>query len=329
MTEIFTRTHALRQWLTTQLHTDNWTLTSASADASFRRYWRVTLPERTLIAMDAPPPIEDCGRFADLAQRFRAVGVNTPEVFAEDRAQGFLLLTDFGHQTYLDVLTAATADRLYGDALGALAIIQTCGATADLPVYDAAFLQRELALFDEWFIEKLLGLELTAAEQTLLAQVNNLLIANALEQPQVCVHRDFHSRNLMYTARANPGVLDFQDAVLGPVTYDLVSLLRDCYIAWPEQQVTEWALGYYQLARQSGILRTEQPEQFLRWFERMGMQRHLKVCGIFARLHLRDGKSHYLADVPRILNYLVEVAGRDPELTALQQFLIERVLPFY
>ncbi|MBK1693777.1 aminoglycoside phosphotransferase [Chromatium weissei] len=321
------RNHALRQWLTTQLHPNNWTLTPASSDASFRRYWRVTLPKRTLIAMDAPPPIEDCGRFADLAEQFRAVGINTPEIFAADRARGFLLLTDFGRQTYLDVLTSTTADRLYGDALGALAIMQTCVPTANLPIYDAAFLQRELALFDEWFIEKMLGLELTAAEQTLLTRVNNLLIANALEQPQVCVHRDFHSRNLMRTARANPGVLDFQDAVLGPVTYDLVSLLRDCYIAWPTQRVTEWALGYHQLARQSGILRTEQPEQFLRWFDRMGMQRHLKVCGIFARLHLRDGKSHYLADLPRILNYLVEVAERDSELTAFRAFLIERVMP--
>lgn len=328
MIDFSDRHHALRDWLTAQLHTDDWTLAPASADASFRRYWRVTQPERTLIVMDAPPP-EHCGRFAALARDWRGIGLNTPEIYAADQAQGFLLLTDFGNQTYLDVLTAATADRLYGDALGALAIIQACGATADLPVYDAAFLQRELALFNEWFIKKLLGLALTAAEQTLLAQVNNLLIANALEQPQVCVHRDFHSRNLMFTKRGNPGVLDFQDAVLGPVTYDLVSLLRDCYIAWPEQRVTEWAVGYHQLARQTGILRTEQPEQFLRWFDRMGMQRHLKVCGIFARLHLRDGKSQYLADVPRILNYLVAVAGRDPELTALQQFLIERVLPFY
>ncbi len=309
------------------LRTEGFGLEPASSDASFRRYWRVSHQGATLIAMDAPPEHEDCGRYADLSRRFRAVGINTPEIHAEDRTQGFLLISDLGDRVYLGQLQDGNADRLYGDALGALATIQACGPVDGLPLYDAPFLLRELGLFREWLLERHLGLRLGEDETRMLDQVYAELVASALEQPRVCVHRDYHSRNLMVTEVGNPGVLDFQDAVVGPVTYDLVSLLRDCYITWPPERVMEWALGYFQLARQSGVLREQDPARFLRWFDLMGMQRHLKACGIFARLNIRDGKPHYLGDIPRTLGYVLEVAERYEELAELARFLSRRVLP--
>ncbi len=321
------RNETLKQWLAAQLDGEPFTLAPASSDASFRRYWRLTHASGTLIAMDAPPAVEDCGRYADLARRFRAIGLNTPEIHAEDREQGFLLISDLGDRVYLSQLNDQTADALYADALEALAIIQSRGPLDGLPLYDADFLRRELGLFREWFLEAHLGLRLDADERAMLDHVDDVLIASALEQPQVCVHRDFHSRNLMLTATANPGVLDFQDAVVGPLTYDLVSLLRDCYIVWPAARVRDWALGYRQRARQSGLLAEEDAGRFLRWFDLMGLQRHLKVCGIFARLNLRDGKPHYLDDLPLTLDYVRDVAGRYAELDGLSRLLAERVMP--
>lgn len=280
--------------------------------------------------MDAPPEHEDCGRFAELSRRFRAIGLNTPQIDAEDRAHGFLMLTDFGDRTYLSALDETTADRLYGDALGALAILQARGPLDGLPCYDAPFLRRELALFRDWFLGGLLGLTLAPGHATALARVEELLIEAALEQPRVCVHRDYHARNLMLTEVGNPGILDFQDAVVGPVTYDLVSLLRDCYVAWPPERVLEWALGYHRLARDGGLLREEDPARFLRWLDLMGVQRHLKACGIFARLHLRDDKPHYLGDIPRTLDYVRQVAAqRHHELGELHCLLEECVLPAF
>jgi len=317
----------LQQWLAEVLATDSFELTPASSDASFRRYWRIAREGTTLIAMDAPPAHEDCGRFADLSRSFRAIGVNTPEVHAENREQGFLLLSDLGNRVYLGELDADTAARLYADALDALAAIQTGGPVEGLPVYDAPFLQREMDLFGEWLLGRHLGIALDAGERAMFDRAHASLIESALEQPRVCVHRDYHSRNLMLSESANPGVLDFQDAVLGPVTYDLVSLLRDCYIAWPEERVRHWALGYLDKATRSGILRNVSAETFLRWLDLMGMQRHLKACGIFARLNHRDGKPHYLADLPRTLGYVIEVAERYPEFGDLAEFLRLRVLP--
>lgn len=317
----------LRQWLGRELGSDSFALAPASSDASFRRYWRVTHAGGSLIAMDAPPTHEDCGRFADLARRFRAIGLNTPEVHAEDIGQGFLLLSDLGDRLYLAQLTAESADALYADAMAALAIVQQRGPRAGLPLYDGPFLRREMELFREWLLERHLGLALDAAADARFDAVCRLLVESALEQPRVCVHRDFHSRNLMLTARDNPGVLDFQDAVLGPPTYDLVSLLRDCYIAWPEERVTGWALGYRDAAMRLGILEEVSPERFLRWFDLMGMQRHLKACGIFARLNHRDGKPGYLGDLPRTLGYLVLVAGRYPELAEFGHWLTDEVVP--
>lgn len=320
------RTDALKDWLVRVVGAEDFDLVPASSDASFRRYWRLIHGDRTLIAMDAPPPQEDCGRYADLSRRFRAIDVNTPEIHAEDREQGFLLISDLGDRVYLGELDDESADRLYGDALSALLRIQESGPTDGLPLYDAPFLLRELGLFREWFLERYLGLELSADESAMLDEVDALLVASALEQPRVCVHRDYHSRNLMVTERGNPGVLDFQDAVVGPVTYDLVSLLRDCYIAWPAEKVVDWSLGYQRLALQSGVLQEEDPERFLRWLDLMGLQRHLKVCGIFTRLKIRDGKPGYLKDLPLTLDYILDVAGRYPELAGLSALLRGKVL---
>ncbi len=225
----------LCRWVAGELGSEDFHLRPASSDASFRRYWRLVHQGASTILMDAPPPVEDCGRFADLSRRFRTIGLNTPAILAEDRANGFLMLTDFGDRVYLGELRDETADRLYGDALAALATIQACGPIAGLPSYDEPLLRRELALFRDWFLEALLGLSLSPEESAMLIAVDDCLVQNALAQPRVCVHRDYHSRNLMLIAGGdgNPGILDFQDAVVGPVTYDLVSLLRDCYVAWP------------------------------------------------------------------------------------------------
>lgn len=309
------RIKALEGWLRECVGVAPFTLHPASGDASFRRYFRLLFPDgASLIAMDAPPERERCDAFVDLAGRLAAFGVHVPRVHAHDLEQGFVLLEDLGERLYLDALDAGSVERLYGDALATLVVIQACGPRQDLPPYDAPLLRRELAIFPEWLLEHRLGLRLDTATRTLLADAFERLVDNALEQPVVCVHRDYHSRNLLLTRSHNPGVIDFQDAVLGPVTYDLVSLLRDCYIAWPRERVEGWAMGYFQLALQSGVVRPGDEARFLRWFDLMGMQRHLKAAGIFARLDCRDGKPGYLKEIPRTLGYVVEVAGRYPEL---------------
>ncbi len=315
----------MMEWAGAMLGTSDFLLEPASSDASFRRYWRVRVAKRTLILMDAPPEHEDCGRYADLARRFRAVGLHTPEIYAEDLEQGFLAISDLGDRVYLGELDERSAERLYGDALSALAVIQARGPLEGLPDYDGAFLRRELEIFRDWFLGRHLGIELTAGEQQGWERTAAILIASALEQPQVCVHRDYHSRNLMVTGPPSPGILDFQDAVRGPVTYDLVSLLRDCYIAWEPERVRDWALGYLGLAVRYGVCPETDPGRFLRWFDLMGVQRHLKACGIFARLHHRDGKPHYLADVPRTLAYIRDVSGAHPELADLSRLIGDRI----
>jgi aminoglycoside/choline kinase family phosphotransferase len=263
-----------------------------------------------------------------VAAQLAATGMHVPAILAQDLKQGFLLLEDLGSTHYLDVLDADSADRLYGDAMGALLSLQAGGPRDGLPPYDAALLQREMALFPDWLLERHLGLALDAAERAMLVESFALLTDNALAQPQVCVHRDYHSRNLLLPPSGQaPGVIDFQDAVIGPVTYDLVSLLKDCYIAWPQQRVDGWALGYFELAVQSGVLRAEHEDHFLRWFDLMGAQRHLKAAGIFARLNHRDGKPGYLNDIPRTLGYIVAAAARQPALHGLAELIDRRVLP--
>jgi len=323
------RLEKLKHWLESELDFSEYTLKPASADASFRRYFRVLHQGESLIVMDAPPDNEDSRPFIDVSRMLFDVGLNVPAVIDYDLEQGFLLLSDLGSRSYLDELNGDSVERLYGDALSALATIQTCiPGDAGLPAYDRALLLKEMELFREWLLGRHLGITPDAAQAATINAAFSLLVDNALQQPQVCVHRDYHSRNLMVRQRNNPGILDFQDAVVGPVTYDLVSLLRDCYIEWPRAQVEDWALGYQQLALQSGILREEHgdPVRFLRWFDLMGMQRHLKAAGIFARLNHRDGKSGYLGDIPRTLAYVVDVASRHDELAEFGVFVETQVM---
>jgi len=323
------RLEKLKHWLENELTFSEYTLKPASSDASFRRYFRVTHEGESWIVMDAPPQKEDSRPFIAVAKLLLEAGLNVPEVIDADLEQGYLLLSDLGSRPYLQELGEATVERLYGDALGALASIQTTRPEpGSLPPYDRRLLLAEQELFREWLVGRHLGIALTAEQSALCDRVFDRLAGNALAQPQVTVHRDYHSRNLMVTGRNNPGILDFQDAVTGAVTYDLVSLLRDCYIAWPRARVEEWALGYQELALQSGILREEHddPAQFLRWFDLMGMQRHLKAAGIFARLNHRDGKPGYLADIPRTLGYVTEVASRHDDLAEFGEFVQREVL---
>ncbi len=310
------RLDALQRWLSGVVGLPPFTLVPASGDASFRRYFRVTYDGRSVIAVDAPPAHEDNRPFVRVARQLLGWGLNAPQILAEEPQQGFLLVSDLGSALYLERLDENSVERLYGDALGALLVMQLRGAevAATLPPYDDALLRQELALFRDWYLGRHLQCQLTAAQQAVVDRTWETLVNNALEQPQVFVHRDYHSRNLLCTSVNNPGILDFQDAVWGPVTYDLVSLLRDCYIAWPRTRVEEWALGYLDLAHQSGVLRSRDEAQFLRWFDLMGVQRHLKASGIFARLNHRDAKPGYLADIPRTLGYVADVAARYPEL---------------
>lgn len=321
------RLEQLQRWLSDELGLPEYTIAPASADASFRRYFRILFDGESRIVMDAPPDKEDSRPFVSIGRQLRGIGLNVPEILAEDLQQGFLLLSDLGDRQYLDVLDAQNAGRLYGDAMGALATLQASGPGAQqLPPYDRELLWREMELFREWYLGKHLGLVLNPGEQKVLDETFELLVASALEQPAVSVHRDYHSRNLMVSEH-NPGILDFQDAVYGPLTYDLVSLLRDCYIAWPREQVEGWVSGYHDMAFEQGILGERQLERFLRWFDLMGVQRHLKATGIFARLNHRDGKPGYLNDIPRTLGYVVEVCGRYPQLRPLRALLEEHVLP--
>jgi hypothetical protein len=269
--------------------------------------------------MDAPPDKEDCRPFVDVAARLETAGLHVPHIHAADLAQGFLLLEDLGSVSYLQALDETTADRLYGDAIDALVRLQQAGVEG-LPPYDEALLRRELQLFPEWLLERHLGLALSEDERRVLDRTFDLLVENALEQPVVCVHRDYHSRNLMVVSERNPGIIDFQDAVAGPITYDLVSLLRDCYIRWPADRVARWLRDFQE--RVGGL----DLEQLRRWFDRMGVQRQLKAAGIFARLNHRDGKPGYLADIPRTLGYIVEVAERDRAVRPLAGLLEARVL---
>ncbi len=321
------RQDLLRQWLEQVLPAAPDSLLPASSDASFRRYFRVRCKGHSLIAMDAPPQLEDCRPFIHIARRLREAGVNVPEVTAADEQLGFLLLSDFGDIHYLRALTQENADRLYGEALEALLRLQRAPA-GDLPPYDRELLWREMELFRDWLCRRLLGLDRAALDGARLDETFEDLTRSALEQPRCFVHRDYHSRNLMLTAEDNPGVLDFQDAVEGPVTYDLVSLLRDCYLDWPRERVEAWALNHHERMCRAGLLPGMPDEgRFLRWFDLMGVQRHLKAAGIFARLWLRDGKPGYLADIPRTLQYIVEIGSRHPETEGLASLVAGRVLP--
>lgn len=315
------RTQQLEHWLV-QVLGQPFTLTTASADASFRRYFRVHLPAETLIAMDAPPPQEDCRPFVRVAEQLLDAGLNVPKIVAQDVVQGFLLLSDLGNDTYLSQLNRENAKSLYGDACQALIKMQLATQADALPPYDAALLMRELQLFPEWYIGKHLGKTLTPEQQAVMDKTFALLIDNILQQPQVTVHRDYHSRNLMVTPENNPGILDFQDAVIGAVTYDLVSLFKDAYIRWDEEDLMDWVVRYWQSARKAGLPVSEDFGEFYKDFEWMGVQRHIKVLGIFARLYHRDGKDGYLKDIPLVMQYLQAACERYVELRPFFKLLL-------
>ncbi len=315
------RSTQLQRWLE-QLGYRDYRLSPASEDASFRSYLRLESADQSVIVMDAPPDKESCDSFIDVAARLRTAELMAPEVIAQNLEQGFLILTDFGNDNYLSQLDDASEGGLYADALSALLRMQTQVESDGLPAYDEALLSREMDLFHDWFLGRLLGIELDQKQQSLWQDIKRSLIASALAQPRVFVHRDYHSRNLMKLDHRNPGILDFQDAVKGPVTYDLVSLLRDCYIAWPAGMVDQLALDYHRSARASH-LQDVTATQFINWFNLMGMQRHLKVMGIFSRLNLRDGKPGYLKDIPRTLGYVREVSAIETSMAGLLSLITE------
>ncbi|MGQ0442785.1 MAG: aminoglycoside phosphotransferase family protein [Methylophilaceae bacterium] len=314
------RKSQLEKWLKSVLREEPVQLTTASADASFRCYFRVHLQGETLIAMDAPPPQEDCAPFVKVAQLFLEAGLNVPKVIAQDLAQGFLLLSDLGDETYLSQLNAANASSLYADASNALIKLQLASKANVLPDYDEALLSREMQLFPDWYVAKHLKVKLDDKQQAVLQQTFYTLNQNILNQGQVYVHRDYHSRNLMICGD-NPGVLDFQDAVYGAISYDLVSLLKDAYIAWDEEKIIDWAVRYWQPAKKAGLPVPSDFSEFYRDFEWMGAQRHIKVLGIFARLYHRDGKQGYLKDMPLVMAYLRKVCGRYIELRPMLKLL--------
>ncbi len=323
------RTVLLRDWLdrhfSPQYPNQQLSLAPASADASFRRYFRVTLPDATTrIVMDAPPEHEDCRPFIKVATLLRDAGVHVPEIYAQDLAQGFLLLSDLGNTTYLEVLNTRTAPALYRDANAALVAIQRASRPGVLPDYDRALLARELDLFPDWYVARHLGVVLDDDQQATLHAVFTKILDNNLAQPQVFVHRDYHSRNLMVAGDsypANPGIIDFQDAVYGPITYDLASLYRDAYIHWEEAQELDFVIRYWEMARAAGLPVHDDFHDFYRDYEWMGAQRQLKVLGIFARLSQRDGKHGYLKDMPTVLAYLRQTCERYGELRPLARLL--------
>ncbi|MDD0842083.1 aminoglycoside phosphotransferase family protein [Pseudomonas sp. Gutcm_11s] len=295
-------------------------LAPASSDASFRRYFRWQAAGRSLILMDAPPPQEDCRPFVKVAAMLADAGVHVPRILAQDLERGFLVLDDLGSQTWLEVLDANNADALFEQALQALVAFQQLPVDGQLPAYDDALLRRELQLFPDWYLQRHLGVEMDEGQQAQWQQVCDLLVDSALAQPRVFVHRDYMPRNLMLS-EPNPGILDFQDAVHGPISYDVTSLFKDAFLSWPEERVRGWLQRYWQLAIAANLAVPAEFAEFHRGSDLMGVQRHLKVIGIFARICHRDGKPKYLADVPRFFTYIEAVLARRPELAVLGELL--------
>jgi aminoglycoside/choline kinase family phosphotransferase len=320
----------LTRWVSEDLGFAQSRIAPASVDASFRRYFRVTRGEDSYIAMDAPPEKEDVGPFVSVARILLGLGLNVPAVLAQDAKRGFLLLSDLGGRHYLDELTTEdAAERLYADALGALSAMQMADSAIgrDLPPYSHALLMREMELMPDWFLREHLQLQVSAAERRMLGRLFEMLAQCALAQPASFVHRDYHSRNLLVTATNNPGILDFQDAVWGPVTYDLASLLKDCYVAWPARRVRTWALQYREQLLAKGFALDATEAEFIHGFDLVGLQRHIKVLGIFARLNYRDGKAQYLEDLPRVLSYARDAAALYPETAEFADFIAKRIEP--
>jgi aminoglycoside/choline kinase family phosphotransferase len=308
-------------------------VTVVAGDASNRRYFRTDVDGASYILVDAPPRTEKNQAFLAVRQLLADAGVRVPALYAADLERGYLVLGDLGDRLLLAELSTDSVDSQYRGAMNVLLQMAAIDSRETaLPAYDRTLLAEELGRFPTWFVEKLLGQTPDAREQQLLAAAFDVLVGNALQQPAVLVHRDFHSRNLMPQPDGSLGVIDFQDAVLGPVTYDLVSLLRDCYIQWPAPQVQAWALAYHARLQAAGHLPSNvAPDRFLRWFDLMGLQRHIKVLGTFARLYLRDGKSVYLNDLPLVIAYVREIAARyaaaEPALGAFSEWFDNRLMP--
>jgi len=326
----------LEKWLSLYPEIKNFELTPASSDASFRRYFRVTnktnsnnehgFTEHTsYIAMDAPPEKEDSAAFVDIANMLFIAGINVPKIIQKNFDKGFFLISDLGNEQYLPALNESSFSELYQSAIESLVNLQLIAGTRlqNIPDYDKKLLMTEMELFRDWYLIRHLGRNLSSDEDELLLKVFTFLADNALAQKQLLVHRDYHSRNLMTNDKNPnaPGILDFQDAVIGPFTYDLVSLLRDCYVSWPEQQVKNLAIFYKDLAEKNKIIADISESEFLRYFDLMGLQRHLKAIGIFSRLNYRDNKSSYLDDIPRTLNYVVTISSKYSELSDFNSFL--------
>jgi len=318
------RQKQLSDWLSGLFPNEKFSLAPASADASFRRYFRATFADgSTKVVMDAPPQHEDCKPFLNVGKLFEDAGTHVPHVYAQDLTQGFLLLSDLGNTTYLQALSKDNTKQLYGAATDALIKIQLASKPNELPPYDEALLRRELNLFPDWYIARHRGITLSDKQQAKLEEVFQRILANNLAQPSVYVHRDYHSRNLMVTAENNPGIIDFQDAVYGPITYDLVSLFKDAYIQWEEEEVMDWLIRYWEKARAAGLPVREDFGEFYRDYEMMGAQRHIKVLGIFARLYHRDGKDGYLKDMPLVKKYLFQACERYIDLKPLLVLMLE------
>ncbi len=310
----------LKNWIGSQFPGTSFTLETASEDASFRRYIRVKFEDHSLIAMDAPPSHEDCQPFIKVSELFYAAGAHVPRVLSRNLEQGFLLLDDLGTTTYLQVLKDDNANRLYLDAIESLIKIQLASSAAVLPDYDETLLLREMHLFPDWYVAKHLRLGLSPAQAKILSSVFKRILQNNLAQPRVYVHRDYHSRNLMLSD-PNPGILDFQDAVYGPITYDVVSLFKDAYICWDEERILDWVVRYWECAKKAGLPAAADFAGFYRDFEWMGVQRHLKVLGIFARLYYRDGKDAYLKNLPLVMQYLRKTCERYSDFSPLLKLL--------
>ena len=321
-----TRLEQLTQWVNSLPGWEYSVLEPASADASFRRYFRVRGTEGTAICMDAPPDKENIHPFVEVTRLLAATEVHVPQLLAQNLLDGFLLLEDLGNTSYLSQLSEATAKNLYADALQALLHLQQADCD-NLPAYNEKTLRREMELMPEWFLKTHLGFRDAEIPHELIKQTFEHLIESAIGQPVAFVHRDYHSRNLMVTTENNPGIIDYQDALLGPATYDLVSLLRDCYIVWPQAQVEWWVNSYRKEAIALGILPPVDQQTYRQWFDLMGLQRHLKVLGIFARLNHRDGKPGYLDDLPRVLSYVLEIGSRYPETSELIEWMRSAGIP--
>ncbi|VEG91847.1 aminoglycoside phosphotransferase family protein [Legionella spiritensis] len=320
------RQNALNKWLKENLHVDHFSLTPLTGDASFRRYLRLRYSGVSRIVMDAPPDKEPLRPFVYIADLLRQAGVHTPEIYAYDNQAGFALLEDFGDTLLLSCLNSDTADALYGKAMDTLTLLQACPTSDDhntLPVFDQPFMMAEMELFRTWFVKGYLQLTLDQQEEALITQTFQTISQDIARQPQVFIHRDYHSRNIMILKdERSPGIIDFQDAMLGPVTYDLVSLLKDCYIQWPRERISRWITDFYEQAP----LANQMPlPLFTSAFELCGLQRHLKVLGVFSRLYLRDNKPDYLKDLPLTLHYVRDSLESRPGFQPFYQWMQTRI----